>query len=120
MNKTTEDRGENRTLGFHTLRIAIKNATFNKVYKSKIGGNRKVVSDYNNSRVSNGQNTQKLKLADPWNIAFGLVKLLLILLWYMVMITRQFNHGKLFPSTEIVTVTILCKRSIIDTVQKWC
>ena len=119
-NKITGDRGENRTLGFHTLRIAIKIATFIKVYKSKIGGNRKAVSDYNNSRVCNGQNAQKLKVADPYNIALGLVKSLLILLWYTIMITRQFNHGKLFPSTEKVTVTILCKGSIIDTVQKWC
>ena len=34
-NKITGDRGEYRTLGFHTLRVTIKNATFNQVYKNK-------------------------------------------------------------------------------------
>ena len=70
------------------------------MYKNEIGGNTKSVSGHNNSRVSYGQNTQKLKVADPCNIALGLVKPLLILLWYMVMITRQFNHCKLCPSLE--------------------
>ena len=119
-NKITGDRGEYRTLGFHTLQITIKNPTFYQVYKSEIGGNRKAVSDHNISRVSYGQNTQKLKVTDPCNIALGLGKPLLLLLWYKVMITRQFNHCKLCPSTEKVTVTIPCKRSILDTVQKWC
>ena len=119
-NKITGDRGECRTLEFHTLQITIKNATFNHVYKSEIGGNRKSVSDHNNSRISYGQNTQKLKGAEPINIALGLIKPLLILLWYMIMITRQFNYCKLCPSLEKVTVTIPCKRSILDTVQKRC
>ena len=79
-NKTTGDRGEYRTLGFHTLQITIKNAKFYQVYKSEIGGNRKEVSDDNNKVVFNEQNTQKLEVADPCNITLGLVKPLLILL----------------------------------------